>query len=133
MDSSYPGSYDVCLPFNHIVVDFCRKGNLHTFSTHSVPLQRGADEGGVAGFLTGTYRGLVGALVRPLASLLETSAKVADSIRNVVMGPPATVPRVRPPRYVSAVDPLARYDWSEVSIPQILIPYPQIVQRVKSQ
>ena len=77
-------------------------------------LRRGYDESGASGLIAGAYRGLMGALVKPLASLLETSASVAESIRTVVVGAPEVVPRVRPPRYVSPVDPLAPYNWCEV-------------------
>jgi hypothetical protein len=64
--------------------------------------------------VTGAYRGFMGALVKPLAYMLETSARVADNITAMVVGVPEIVPRLRPPRFVSAVQPLPAYDWSEV-------------------
>jgi len=57
----------------------------------------------------------MGALVKPLAYMLETSARVADKITAAVVGVPEIVPRVRPPRFVPAVQPLPPYDWSEVA------------------
>lgn len=78
---------------------------------------RGYDESGATGLVAGAYRGCMGALLKPLAYMLETSAKVADSITNLVVGVPKIVPRIRPPRYVSPVKPLATYDQSEVCLP----------------
>lgn len=75
--------------------------------------RRGFDEGGAPGLLAGACRGLLGALVRPLAYLLETSSHVAESITNAVIGAPEVVPRIRPPRFVSASSPLSTYDESE--------------------
>jgi hypothetical protein len=43
---------------------------------------RGADEGGLLGLLRGLVRGATGVLVGPAASMLETSARMADSIRR---------------------------------------------------
>ena len=77
-------------------------------------LCRGVDEGGALGFLKGALRGALGLLVRPLDSLLATCAGMADSIRTLIMGPPAIAPRVRPPRYVPPTGPLTPYDLSEV-------------------
>lgn len=75
---------------------------------------RGADEGGLLGLLHGTLRGAVGALVRPTASLLDMSNRVADSLRLAIMGPRPTAGRIRPPRYVPLASPVPAYDWSEV-------------------
>ncbi len=75
---------------------------------------RGADEGGLPGLVRGAARGAVGALVLPLAAVLETSMRVADSIRSAVMGIPPLLPRARPPRHVAPDLPLAPYNWSEV-------------------
>jgi hypothetical protein len=75
---------------------------------------RGADEGGLPGLVRGAARGAVGALVLPLAAVLETSMRVADSIRSAVMGIPPLLPRARPPRHVVSNLPLAPYNWSEV-------------------
>jgi hypothetical protein len=80
----------------------------------NVCADRGADEGGLPGLVGGAARGVLGALVRPLAAVLETSMRVADSIRSAVMGIPPLLPRSRPPRYVAADEPLAPYNWSEV-------------------
>ncbi|KAK9798969.1 hypothetical protein WJX73_003190 [Symbiochloris irregularis] len=74
---------------------------------------RGAEESGVLGFLRGTFWGIIGALIRPIDGMLDTCARVADSIRTAVMGPPVLASRIRPPRYVNASGPLAIYDWSE--------------------
>jgi len=87
---------------------------LSTGSDQETPWRRGYDEGGAPGLVTGAYRGFMGALVKPLAYMLETSARVADNITAMVVGVPEIVPRVRPPRFVSAVQPLPSYDWSEV-------------------
>ena len=78
------------------------------------PSCRGYDEGGAPGLVSGAYRGLMGALVRPLAYMLETSAKVAENVTAAVVGVPEIAPRVRPPRFVPAAQPLPPYDWSEV-------------------
>lgn len=59
---------------------------------------------------------MIGALLKPVAGLLETCARVADSFRNIVLGPAEVVPRVRPPRFVSPVDPLASYNKAEVPL-----------------
>eukprot|EP00884_Botryococcus_braunii_P001070 jgi/Botrbrau1/10964/Bobra.0383s0018.1 len=74
---------------------------------------RGADEGGLVGLLRGTVRGALGALLRPTASLLDMSSRVADSLRLAVMGPRHMASRLRPPRYVPLSKPLPAYDWSE--------------------
>lgn len=75
---------------------------------------RGADEGGLPGLVRGTGRGVVGALVLPLAAVLETSMRMADSIRSAVMGIPPLLPRARPPRHIDPDLPLVPYNWSEV-------------------
>ena len=75
---------------------------------------RGVDEGGALGFLAGTWRGAIGVLVRPLDSLLASCATLADSLRSLLMGPPAIAPRIRPPRYVPAGGALPNYNISEV-------------------
>lgn len=82
-------------------------------------LRRGYDERGASGLLVGACQGVVGALLKPVASVLETCARVADSFRQVVMGPAEVVPRVRPPRFVSPVNPLAAYDKLEVRHPHV--------------
>ena len=76
---------------------------------------RGYDEQGASGLVIGACRGFVGALVKPVAYLLETSSRVADSITAAVIGVPEIVPRIRPPRYVSQTQPLSTYDQSEAS------------------
>ena len=86
---------------------------VHKFMRQSA-LRRGVDEGGALGFLTGAWRGLVGALVRPLDSLLATCATLANSLRTLLMGPPAIAPRIRPPRYVPDGRPLPSYNIAEV-------------------
>ena len=86
------------------------------FNTQKRNLCRGMDEGGILGLAVGTYRGVVGALVGPLASILEMMAGTADGVRMLVMGPPAFVPRERPPRFVSRVRPLAPYDRLEARV-----------------
>ena len=68
----------------------------------------------MSGLLRGAFRGLLGALIRPLDGLLDTSARIADAIRIAVMGPPVLATRIRPPRYVSQSASVAVYDWSEV-------------------
>ena len=93
-------------------------GKLRPLCDPELPLRgasRGADEGGLPGFVRGAGRGAAGVLIRPLAAGLETSMRVADSIRSAVMGLPPLLPRVRPPRYVpSPGEPLGPYNWSEV-------------------
>ena len=59
---------------------------------------RGVDEAGLPGLVRGAARGILGVLVRPLAASLETSMRVADSLRSAVMGIPPLLPRSRPPR-----------------------------------
>ena len=75
---------------------------------------RGAEESGVLGLLRGAFWGVIGVLIRPLDGILDTSARIADSIRTAVMGPPVLAARIRPPRYVDPSGPLSIYDWSEV-------------------
>lgn len=53
--------------------------------------------GGLAGFVQGLKRGILGFVVIPLASLLEMSARMADSIRRAVAGT-SSLAWVRPPR-----------------------------------
>jgi hypothetical protein len=72
---------------------------------------RGAEEGGVPGLLRGARRGALGAVALPLASLLEMSARLADSIRRGVAGS-SGLGWLRPPRHVGAAEPLQAYDWS---------------------
>lgn len=67
--------------------------------------------------MRGAGRGAVGALVLPLAAVLETSMRVADSIRSAVMGIPPLLPRARPPRTLASDLPLQPYNWSEVCRP----------------
>ena len=43
-------------------------------------------EGGAGGLARGAVRGATGALVRPLAAALESSATFADNIRKAVGG-----------------------------------------------
>ena len=88
------------------------------------PSCRGYDEGGAPGLVSGAYRGLMGALVRPLAYMLETSAKVAENVTAAVVGVPEIAPRVRPPRFVPAAQALPPYDWSEVPL-SASFPYTQ--------
>ena len=57
-------------------------------------------------------RGVVGVVVLPLASLLETAARTAESVRSAVAGA-SSAGWVRPPRYVHPSLPLAPYNWSE--------------------
>lgn len=71
------------------------------------------------GFVYGTFWGILGAMVRPLDGLLDTSARIAASIRTAVMGPPVIAARIRPPRHVSETELLAVYDWSEVMAPAL--------------
>lgn len=75
---------------------------------------RGYDESGAPGLVAGAFRGFVGALVKPVAYLLETSSRVADSITAAVVGVPEVVPRTRPPRFVSATSALSTYNQNEV-------------------
>ena len=84
-------------------------------SSRGDTMRRGADEGGLPGFVRGAARGAAGVLIRPLAAGLETSMRVADSIRSAVTGAPPLLPRLRPPRYVPTDAPLQPYSWSEVS------------------
>ena len=60
---------------------------------------RGLDEEGLNGFAAGLKRGALGFVVLPLASLLEMSSRMADSIRRAVAGS-SNVGWVRPPRCV---------------------------------
>lgn len=73
---------------------------------------RGAEEGGLLGLVRGLQRGALGAVALPLASLLEMSARFADSVRRAVAGS-SNVGWLRPPRHVSASEPLTPYDWSQ--------------------
>lgn len=57
-------------------------------------------------------RGALGLLVLPLASLLEMSARMADSIRRAVAGA-SSLGWARPPRFVSPSEPLTPYDRAE--------------------
>eukprot|EP00887_Chlorella_sp_A99_P007395 scaffold2.g7395.t1 len=73
---------------------------------------RGMDEEGLRGLVQGLARGALGFVVLPLASLLEMSARMAQSIRRAVAGA-SGVGWVRPPRFVSPGEPLAPYNFSE--------------------
>ena len=57
-----------------------RDSTLHPENEKSLMFCRGYDERGASGLVIGACRGFVGALVKPLAYLLETSSRVADSI-----------------------------------------------------
>lgn len=87
---------------------------------------RGYDESGTVGLVIGAYKGVVGALVRPLASLLEASAHMADGVCRWVVGAPEVVPRIRPPRHVALVQPLGPYDEMQACFPNPLHPNTQV-------
>ena len=85
---------------------------------------RGYDESGASGFLRGAYKGVIGAILSPIVNALETSAGVAERIRDRVIGPPEIVPRLRPPRYVSSIGALDPYDRNEVLLSELCPPPP---------
>ena len=72
----------------------------------------GFDQHGLAGLARGLQRGALGLVVLPVASLLETSAHVAHSIRRAVAGT-SGVGWSRPPRQVLRSSPLPLYDRSD--------------------
>lgn len=69
---------------------------LSPLPAHPLPPPR-LNAGGLAGFAHGVKRGVLGFVVIPLASLLEMSARMADSIRRAVAGT-SCLSWVRPPR-----------------------------------
>ncbi|KAK9859292.1 hypothetical protein WJX84_004797 [Apatococcus fuscideae] len=74
---------------------------------------RGFDEAGFVGLAKGILLGISGSITRPLVSGLEISGNVARSIRDAVMDDSAPSQRVRPPRFVTHMTPLAPYNWHE--------------------
>lgn len=64
---------------------------------HENPAPLHVSPGGLSGLLLGVKRGVLGFVVLPLASLLEMSARMADSVRRAVAGG-SSLAWVRPPR-----------------------------------
>ena len=74
---------------------------------------RGFDEGGVIGLAKGVLVGVSGSMTRPLLSGLEMSGNIARSIRDAIMEDSAPSQRLRAPRFVTHITPLAPYNWHE--------------------
>jgi hypothetical protein len=49
----------------------------------SKPIE-GAKKGGLSGFLKGTGKGLIGAVVRPVSGVVDMATSVADSVKTFV-------------------------------------------------
>lgn len=73
---------------------------------------KGFESAGLKGLLYGAKLGLLGAVAIPLATLLEMVTHMADSVRHAVAGA-TSVGWLRPPRYVSLIEPLMPYDRAE--------------------
>lgn len=80
---------------------------------HDYVLCRGFDEAGLVGLGKGLMLGISGSITRPLLSGLEMSGNIARSIRDTVMEDSAPSQRLRPPRFVTHMTPLAPYNWHE--------------------
>ncbi|KAA6426828.1 MAG: Vacuolar sorting-associated [Trebouxia sp. A1-2] len=72
---------------------------------------RGVRQHGLAGLPVGVMRGSLGLFGHPLGSLLGTAASLSNSIRNSLLGVAMLPPRLRPPRHVSAREPLSLYKY----------------------
>ncbi|DBA81627.1 TPA: hypothetical protein ACH3X1_007382 [Trebouxia sp. C0004] len=72
---------------------------------------RGVRQYGLAGLPFGVMRGSLGLFGHPLGSLLGTAASLSNSIRNSLLGVAMLPPRLRPPRHVSAREPLSLYNY----------------------
>ncbi|KAG0501184.1 hypothetical protein HPP92_001256 [Vanilla planifolia] len=74
---------------------------------------RGAEKHGLPGVLSGVAMGTIGLVARPVASLLEGTAKTAQSIRNRSSPHLSSHRRVRLPRPLARELPLSPYSWED--------------------
>jgi len=69
----------------------------------------GAREGGTAGFFSGLGKGILGAVVKPTAGLMDLTSKAAEGVRNTSRAG-EMLRRVRPPRVHLGDQVLRNYD-----------------------
>ncbi|PKA51468.1 hypothetical protein AXF42_Ash002833 [Apostasia shenzhenica] len=74
---------------------------------------RGAEKHGLPGVLSGIAMGTTGLVARPVASILEATAKTAQSIRNRSNPHLSNCRRLRLPRPLARDLPLSPYSWEE--------------------
>ncbi|KAK8954444.1 hypothetical protein KSP39_PZI002557 [Platanthera zijinensis] len=74
---------------------------------------KGAEKHGLPGVISGIAMGTSGLIARPLASILEATAKTAQSIRNRSSPHQSNRRRVRLPRPLARELPLSPYSWEE--------------------
>ena len=78
---------------------------------------RGVEHHGLQGLPFAVVKGTLGVFGHPLGSLLGTAASLSGSIRTSLLGVDVLPPRLRPPRHVSAREPLSVYTYIDVSAP----------------
>mmetsp|Transcript_45817 Transcript_45817/g.71794 ORF Transcript_45817/g.71794 Transcript_45817/m.71794 type:complete len:623 (-) Transcript_45817:24-1892(-) len=70
----------------------------------------GAREGGATGFLSGLGKGLLGAVVKPTAGLMDLTSMAAEGVRDTTKSTEDVLKRVRPPRVNLGDGILRHYD-----------------------
>ncbi|EFJ34124.1 hypothetical protein SELMODRAFT_439148 [Selaginella moellendorffii] len=74
---------------------------------------RGAERHGIPGVFSGMAVGVIRAVARPAASMLEVAGKTAQSIRNSSQPSQPRIMRLRLPRHLEPGSPLLPYSWNE--------------------